>query len=48
MRAKRNLRDAAVSFETPRGDDRHNRLAAVLEVVYLIFNEGYVPTSGRN
>lgn len=46
VRAKRTLRDAAIAFETPRGDERRDRVAAVLEVVYLIFNEGYVATSG--
>jgi RNA polymerase sigma factor (sigma-70 family) len=46
VRAKRTLRDAAIPFETPRGGERQERIAAVLEVVYLIFNEGYVPTAG--
>ncbi len=46
VRAKRALRDAAIPFETPRGEERRERLAAVLEVVYLIFNEGYVSTAG--
>jgi RNA polymerase sigma factor (sigma-70 family) len=46
VRAKWTLRDAAIPFETPRGDERRDRVAAVLEVVYLIFNEGYVSTSG--
>jgi RNA polymerase sigma factor (sigma-70 family) len=48
VRAKRTLRDSAILFETPRGDERRERLAAVLEVVYLIFNEGYVPTAGSD
>jgi RNA polymerase sigma factor (sigma-70 family) len=46
VRAKRRLRTAGVAFETPRGEDRRDRLSAVLEVIYLIFNEGYVPTAG--
>ncbi|MBB6483788.1 RNA polymerase sigma factor [Rhizobium lusitanum] len=46
VRAKRTLREAGLEFETPRGDERRERLAAVLEVVYLIFNEGYVATQG--
>ncbi|ENN87437.1 hypothetical protein RHSP_27985 [Rhizobium freirei PRF 81] len=46
VRAKRTLRDAEIAFETPRGEERRERLAVVLEVVYLIFNEGYVATEG--
>ncbi|MFK0161880.1 RNA polymerase sigma factor [Rhizobium sp. NPDC090279] len=46
VRAKRTLREAGIAFETPRGEERRERLAAVLEVVYLIFNEGYVATDG--
>ncbi|MBR0692561.1 RNA polymerase sigma factor [Bradyrhizobium lablabi] len=46
VRAKRTLRDAAIPFEIPRFEERRERLAAVLEVVYLIFNEGYVPAAG--
>lgn len=46
VRAKRALRDAGIAFETPRGEERRERLGAVLEVVYLIFNEGYVASSG--
>jgi RNA polymerase sigma factor (sigma-70 family) len=48
VRAKRTLREAAIPFETPRGDERADRVAAVLEVVYLIFNEGYVATAGSD
>jgi RNA polymerase sigma factor (sigma-70 family) len=46
VRAKRALADAKVPFEVPRGADFAERLASVLEVVYLIFNEGYSATSG--
>src|SRR5689334_14260729 len=47
-RAKRTLADAAVPFEVPAGDERVERLASVLEVVYLIFNEGYSATAGED
>ena len=46
VRAKRTLTEAAVPFEVPRGDERAKRLASVLEVIYLIFNEGYSATAG--
>jgi RNA polymerase sigma factor (sigma-70 family) len=46
VRAKRTLAKAHVPFEVPRGDDRGERLASVLEVIYLVFNEGYAATSG--
>ena len=46
VRAKRTLAEARVPFEVPRGDDRAARLASVLEVVYLVFNEGYTATAG--
>ncbi|RTM07034.1 MAG: RNA polymerase sigma factor [Hyphomicrobiales bacterium] len=46
VRAKRTLRDAGITFETPRGQERRERLGAVLEVIYLIFNEGFVASSG--
>jgi RNA polymerase sigma factor (sigma-70 family) len=46
VRAKRTLSEARVPFEVPRGDALAERLAAVLEVVYLVFNEGYSATAG--
>ncbi|MDE2054259.1 MAG: RNA polymerase sigma factor [Xanthomonadaceae bacterium] len=46
VRAKRTLAEKQVPFEVPRGEDLAPRLAAVLEVVYLIFNEGYTATAG--
>jgi len=46
VRAKRTLGDAQVPFELPRGESLTERLGAVLEVLYLIFNEGYAATSG--
>ena len=46
VRAKRVLTRADVPFEVPHGSDRGARLASVLEVIYLIFNEGYAATAG--
>ncbi|MFL6197169.1 MAG: RNA polymerase sigma factor [Thermoanaerobaculia bacterium] len=46
VRAKRTLTEKDVPFEVPRGADREARLASVLEVIYLIFNEGYTATAG--
>ncbi|MGE0454574.1 MAG: RNA polymerase sigma factor [Vicinamibacteria bacterium] len=46
VRAKRALAEAGVPFEVPRGSDLAARLSSVLEVVYLIFNEGYSATAG--
>ncbi|GAA0319895.1 sigma-70 family RNA polymerase sigma factor [Streptomyces polychromogenes] len=46
VRAKRTLAKAGVPFEVPYGADREQRLASVLEVIYLIFNEGYAATAG--
>ena len=48
VRAKRSLSEAGVPFEVPRGDALADRLASVLEVVYLVFNEGYTATSGSD
>ena len=48
VRAKKTLADAHVPFEVPRGDDRLERLGSVLEVLYLIFNEGYTATAGSD
>jgi RNA polymerase sigma-70 factor (ECF subfamily) len=47
VRAKRALTEAHVPFEIPRTEDLANRLASVLEVIYLIFNEGYAATAGE-
>jgi RNA polymerase sigma factor (sigma-70 family) len=46
VRAKRTLAEARVPFEVPRGADRAERLASVLAVIYLVFNEGYAATAG--
>jgi RNA polymerase sigma factor (sigma-70 family) len=46
VRAKKTLAEARVPFEVPRGDELGKRLASVLEVVYLVFNEGYTATAG--
>jgi RNA polymerase sigma factor (sigma-70 family) len=46
VRAKRTLTAAKVPFEVPRADARVARLASVLEVIYLVFNEGYSATAG--
>ena len=46
VRAKRLLAEKQVPFEVPRGDERFERLSSVLEVLYLIFNEGYSATAG--
>jgi len=46
VRAKRTLTEAHVPYEVPRGPELAERLSSVLEVVYLIFNEGYAATAG--
>ena len=46
VRAKRTLARAEVPFEVPQGDELAERLSSVLEVVYLVFNEGYAATAG--
>ncbi|WP_373686234.1 RNA polymerase sigma factor [Streptomyces lunaelactis] len=46
VRAKRSLARAGVPFEVPYGSDRAERLGSVLEVIYLVFNEGYSATAG--
>jgi RNA polymerase sigma-70 factor, ECF subfamily len=46
VRAKRTLTEARVPFEMPRGAELSERLSSVLEVIYLVFNEGYAATSG--
>ena len=48
VRAKRTLTEAHVRFEVPGGPERVARLASVLEVIYLIFNEGYSATAGED
>ena len=48
VRAKKTIGEAGLAFETPRGKEREARLASVLEVVYLIFNEGYAATAGED
>ncbi len=48
VRAKKTLGQAGLTFEVPRGKEREARLASVLEVIYLIFNEGYAATVGED
>jgi len=47
LRAKRMLSEAHIPFEVPRGPERAERLSAVLQVLYLVFNEGYAATAGE-
>src|ERR1700676_4593223 len=47
VRAKRTLSESGLAYETPRGEELFERLASVLEVVYLIFNEGYTAARGE-
>jgi RNA polymerase sigma factor (sigma-70 family) len=48
VRAKRTLSESGLGYETPRGEELSQRLASVLEVVYLIFNEGYTAARGEH
>jgi RNA polymerase sigma factor (sigma-70 family) len=48
VRAKRTLAESQVPFEMPSATDRAERMASVLEVIYLIFNEGYAATAGEH
>jgi RNA polymerase sigma factor (sigma-70 family) len=48
VRAKRTLAEKQVPFEVPHGDERASRLGSVLEVIYLVFNEGYSATAGES
>jgi RNA polymerase sigma factor (sigma-70 family) len=47
VRAKRTLSESGLAYETPRGEELSDRLASVLEVVYLVFNEGYTAARGE-
>lgn len=48
VRAKKTIAESGAGFDVPRGDELKQRLASVLEVIYLIFNEGYAATAGED
>src|SRR6266849_10024803 len=48
VRAKRTLSESGLAYETPRGEELSERLSSVLEVVYLVFNEGYTAARGQD
>jgi RNA polymerase sigma factor (sigma-70 family) len=48
VRAKKTLADAGLAYEVPHGEELAARLASVLEVIYLVFNEGYAATAGED
>ena len=48
VRAKKTINNAGLTYEVPRGNELRERLASVLEVIYLIFNEGYAATAGED
>ena len=48
VRAKKSLAGAGLTFEVPHGDELKSRLPSVLEVIYLVFNEGYAATAGED
>ena len=48
VRAKKTIAEAHIPFEVPRGEERKERIDSVLEVIYLVFNEGYAATSGAS
>jgi len=48
VRAKAKIRDARIPYQVPEADELAERLASVLRVIYLVFNEGYLPSSGQS